>query len=194
MRRILFALCLFAPVVALPAVSQPASTAANAAWMAQVTKMMPLLGHRNWILIVDSAYPLQLSPGVEVVETNADQLDVLRFVLQSIAASRHVRPVITMDAELPYVPDSEAPGATKYRIQSSLLLHGYTVAAQPHATLLAEIDEAGKQYKVLVLKTTMTVPYSSVFIRLDCKYWSDENETRLRARMASAAAAPKSDQ
>jgi len=36
---------------------------------------------------------------------------------------------------------------------------------------------------VLVLKTTMTIPYSSVFIRLDCKYWSADAEKRLRARM-----------
>jgi hypothetical protein len=29
----------------------------------------------------------------------------------------------------------------------------------------------------------MTIPYSSVFIRLDCKYWSADAEKRLRARM-----------
>lgn len=32
------------------------------AWQSKVTEILPLLGHRNWILIVDSAYPLQTSP------------------------------------------------------------------------------------------------------------------------------------
>ena len=72
---------------------------------------MPLLGHRNWILIVDSAYPLQSSPGVETIETNASHLDVLRYVLGAINRSIHVRPLIYMDAELPFVPDDDAPGA-----------------------------------------------------------------------------------
>jgi hypothetical protein len=36
-----------------------------------------------------------------------------------------------------------------------------------------------------VLKTNMTVPYTSVFIRLDCRYWSADAEQRLRARMAA---------
>jgi len=29
----------------------------------------------------------------------------------------------------------------------------------------------------------MTIPYTSVFIRLDCKYWSAEAEKRLRENM-----------
>jgi hypothetical protein len=34
----------------------------------------------------------------------------------------------------------------------------------------------------------MTIPYSSVFIRLNCKYWSDAAEARLRAKMAAGGA------
>jgi hypothetical protein len=30
----------------------------------------------------------------------------------------------------------------------------------------------------------MTVPYTSVFIRLDCKYWSADQESRLRQKMS----------
>jgi len=51
--------------------------------------------------------------------------------------------------------------------------------------MIATVAEASQHFHVLVLKTTLTVPYSSVFIRLDCKYWSDDAEKRLRARMAS---------
>jgi len=145
---------------------------------------MPLLGHRNWILIVDSAYPLQTSPGVETVETNAHQLDVVGYVLHEILGSIHVRPLIYMDSELPFVPDQDAPGASAYRTEISGLLHQYPVESKPHEKILSTIDEAGKQFHVLVLKTDMAIPYTSVFIRLDCKYWSADAEKRMRANMA----------
>jgi len=153
------------------------------AWKARVAASMPLMGHRNWILVVDSAYPLQIAPGIETIETNADQVEATRFVLHAIAASIHVRPLIYMDAELPYVPDSDAPGASAYRGDISAVLRDYPVESLPHEKILANIDEAGKAYHVLVLKTRMTVPYTSVFIRLDCKYWSAEAEERMRAKM-----------
>jgi hypothetical protein len=30
----------------------------------------------------------------------------------------------------------------------------------------------------------LTIPYTSVFLRLDCGYWTDEQEKKLRAKMA----------
>src|SRR5580704_6822716 len=79
------------------------------AWQTKVAETMPLLGHRNWVLVVDSAYPLQASPGIETIETNENQLDVVRFVLGAINNSIQVRPDIYMDAELPFVQDDDAP-------------------------------------------------------------------------------------
>jgi len=32
-----------------------------------------------------------------------------------------------------------------------------------------------------MIKTNLSLPYTSVFIWLDCGYWSDEAEKRLRA-------------
>ncbi|MGA7244198.1 MAG: RbsD/FucU domain-containing protein [Terracidiphilus sp.] len=156
---------------------------AQSDWKARVADSMPLLGHRNWILIVDSAYPLQSSPGVETIETNASHLDVLQYVLGAVNNSIHVRPLITMDSELPYVPDDDAPGASAYRSQINRILSDYKIESIPHEKVISTIDEASKQFHVLVLKTTMTIPYSSVFIRLDCKYWSADAEKRMRARM-----------
>ncbi len=75
--------------------------------MAQV---MPLLGHRNWIMIVDSAYPLQSSAGVETLETNADQLEVLRKVLGAIDNSIQVRPIVFMDTSFRTSPRKTLPG------------------------------------------------------------------------------------
>jgi hypothetical protein len=179
MRRYLLVLCL---LLAAP-VMHAAQPSVSSNWKARVDGTMPLLGHRNWILIVDSAYPLQTSPGVETIETNADQLDVVQYVLGSIGRSIQVRPLIYMDKELPFVPDADAPGASAYRAQIGKVLHNYPVESILHDKIIANVDDAGKVFHVLVLKTNMTIPYTSVFIRLDCKYWSADAEKRMRATM-----------
>ena len=53
-------------------------------WRNKLNQELPLLGHRNWIMIVDSAYPLQVSPGVETIEAGADLPQVLRIVLGTL--------------------------------------------------------------------------------------------------------------
>jgi hypothetical protein len=179
MRKFLVVLSLLSAVM-VPCAAQYAPAVA---WRAKVAEAMPLLGHRNWILVVDSAYPLQVAPGIETIETNADQLEVVQAVLHAIDRSIHVRPLITMDAELPLVPEDDAPGVTVYRNHIADVVHNYPIDSQPHAQTLAEVDKIAQQYHILVLKTNMTVPYTSVFIRLDCKYWSADAEQRLRAKM-----------
>ena len=101
--------------------------AATPDWNKQLVETMPLLGHRNWILIVDSAYPLQTSPGVETIETNATQLDVVRTVLSEVEKSVHVRPVVFMDAELSFISDADAPGVSAYRSAIGELLRKSSV-------------------------------------------------------------------
>ena len=156
-------------------------------WKQKVAEAMPLLGHRNWILIVDSAYPLQAVPGIETIETDAGYLEVARHVLVAIDRSVHVRPVILMDAELPFVSEQDAPGVSAVRAETSDLFRAYPVESMPHDRLIANVEEASKHFNVLVLKTNLTIPYTSIFIRLDCKYWGDDAENRLRAKMAAAA-------
>lgn len=177
MRKRLFVLVLATMMFAAPVLT------AQSDWKSKVNESLPLLGHRNWILIVDSAYPLQSSPGVETIDTNASHLDVLRYVLSAANNSIHVRPLVYMDSELPFVPDEDAPGASAYRSQILQILSDYTITSLPHERIINRIDETSKQFHILVLKTTMTIPYSSVFLRLDCKYWSADAEKRMRARM-----------
>lgn len=190
MFRIFLALTVFmaAPIVhaAAPAVP-PDAVAESSAWRSKVAETLPLLGHRNWILIVDSAYPLQVSPGVETIETGSNLIGVLRYVLGEIDHSEHVRPDIYMDAELPFVPEEDAPGAGQYRANIGDALRAYQVQSLPHDKIIGNIDEAGKTFRVLTLKTNMTIPYSSVFIRLNCRYWSDDAEARLRAKMKAGS-------
>jgi L-fucose mutarotase/ribose pyranase (RbsD/FucU family) len=157
-------------------------------WQAKLGQMMPLLGHRNWIMIVDSAYPLQSSAGVETIETNTDQMDVIRKVLGVIDSSIQVRPIVYMDAELPFVPEKDAPGVTKYREEIKAALAGRPITSLPHEQIIAKVDEVGKTFHILILKTTMTVPYTSVFLQLNCKYWSDDAEAQLRKAMSAPGA------
>jgi len=132
-----FALFLATPALHAAPPEEPAS------WQARVAQELPLLGHRNWILIVDSAYPLQASPGVETIETNAPLVGVLRFVLGAIDNSEHLRPDIFMDAELPFVSDQDAPGASQYRANIVDVLRGYQIQTQPHDKLIATVDSVG---------------------------------------------------
>jgi len=150
-------------------------------WRDQVEKELPLLGHRNWIVMVDSAYPWQNSPGIETIATNENMPDVLRAVLEAVGRAKHVRPHVFTDAELPLVPEADAPGIGAYRAALAKVLAGREVSAVPHEELIARLDEAGKTFHILILKTTLTVPYTSVFLQLDCAYWSAAAEQRLRA-------------
>ena len=73
-------------------------------------------GHRNWIVVADSAYPAQSRGGIETVLTNADHLDVTEFVLDELSKQKHVRPVVYTDAELPHVSAKDAATGNEQRI------------------------------------------------------------------------------
>lgn len=149
-------------------------------WQQKVQNEMPLLGHRNWIVVVDSAYPLQNSAGIETVATGADQLTVLDYVLNAIKQSKHVRPLAHLDRELQFVHEQDAPGVEQYRKDLKVRLDKIDTDSVLHDQLIARLEDTSKSFHVLVLKTTMTIPYTSVFLQLDCRYWSAAQEKKLR--------------
>jgi L-fucose mutarotase/ribose pyranase (RbsD/FucU family) len=161
-------------------------SSAQSDWRQKVKEELPLMGHRNWIVIVDSAYPLQTSPGIETIETDADELQVLDYVLSALKNSKHVSPIVHTDRELEFVPENEAPGVAEFRAALKKRIAGFPADSQLHQSLIEKLNETGKDFHVLVLKTTMTIPYSSVFLQLDCKYWNAESEARLREMMKQA--------
>ena len=158
-------------------------------WRAELARKLPVLGHRNWIIVADSAYPHQNSDGIETVATRANQMEVVRAVLDAIDASPHVRPVIYLDSEMEYVKEADAAGIDAYRKQLDALMkaRGLRPMRHPHETLLPMLKEGSKEYRVLVLKTDFAVPYTSVFVQLDCGYWGADQEQKLRARIGEAA-------
>jgi len=160
----------------------------NPAWQEEVSESLPAMGHRNWIVVADAAYPYQSRDGVTTVMTGGKQLSVVRKVLQAIEKSPHVRPKVYLDAELAHVPESQARGITSYRSALNAILDGRDVEAMPHEDLIARLDEAANTFRVLVLKTKTALPYTSVFIQLDCGYWSPEAEAELRRAMSGDAA------
>jgi hypothetical protein len=163
-----------------------AAAQAQNQWQQKVNDELPLMGHRNWIVIVDSAYPLQTSPGIETIETNSDHLAVMDFVMQSLQTSKHVRPIVHLDKELEFLSDSDAPGIGHYRDELKQHLHGLPADSVLHEKLIEQLNQTGNMFHVLVLKTTMTIPYTSVFVQLDCQYWSAESEAKMRALMKVA--------
>ncbi|MDR3717936.1 MAG: hypothetical protein P4K98_03990 [Bryobacteraceae bacterium] len=152
-------------------------------WKETLNARLPFYGHRNWIVVADSAYPEQSSPGIETLVSGAAQTEVLEQVFASLSASEHVRPNVYIDRELEFVSDRAAAGASAYRAQLSALLQDQRATPLPHEEIIAQLDQAGQTFKILLIKTTMTIPYTSVFLQLDCAYWDAESEQALRASM-----------
>lgn len=156
-------------------------------WKAKLGAVLPLFGHRNWIVVADSAYPAQSKPGIETIISGDDQLSVVEYVFDAISASKHMRANVYADKELAYVAESDAPGVLDYCRKLELVLSGAQVQYVPHEQIIRKLDESAQVFCVLLIKTTMTIPYTSVFFELDCGYWSAEAEQRLRRAMSAAA-------
>src|SRR3984957_16085627 len=56
--------------VALPAANAQTTNHQRSGWRARLNDELPLLGHRNWIAVVDSPYPLQTSAGIAPIDTH----------------------------------------------------------------------------------------------------------------------------
>lgn len=152
-------------------------------WESRFTAMLPVFGHRNWIVVADAAYPAQSSPGIETIFTGCDYTELLGKVLDAIGASSHVRATAYLDTELKFVAEADAPGVSALRKQVADKLAGQTMREMEHEKIIAKLDEGARLFRVLILKSTLALPYTSVFLELDCGYWSEAAEKSLRSRM-----------
>jgi hypothetical protein len=155
----------------------------NMYWTQDFERLLPLLGHRNWILVVDKAYPYQSAPGITYLDTKAPLPDVLARVVTAVKASSHVKPVYYTDQELAFLSEDLVAGVDAFRAALQNHLAGAETKTLLHDSVFKRLDEAAKLFNVVVLKTECTIPYSSVFIELDCAYWSAEKEKALRSKM-----------
>lgn len=149
-------------------------------WKSRLGALLPHYGHRNWIVAADSAYPAQARNGIETIVADAEQIVVVRAVHDAIAASRHARASVYVDLELGFVDENDAPGVSDYREQLKRVLYGAQLNRIPHEQIIHKLDQSAQAFRILIIKTDMTIPYTSVFFELDCGYWNAEAEQRLR--------------
>lgn len=155
----------------------------ESSWKEEFQKRLPLVGHRNWILIVDKAFPLQSSSGIHYFNTNDSLPAVLDYVVKEIGKSSHLEPVVYLDQELDFIPKSGNYSPQNYKTTLREILKDKELKVIPHDSVFRKVDATSKLFTVLVLKTEQTIPYSSVFIELGCKYWNQESENKLRLLM-----------
>ena len=149
-------------------------------WQKVLKDRLKLFGHRNWVVIADSAYPAQSKQGIETIAVDGDQATVIERTFAILRQCKHVRPAIYTDDELRFVPEDDAPGVTLYRQQLARLLSGYEASSMPHEEIISKLDRVGETFRVLLIKTKTEIPYTSVFLELQCGYWNARAESRLR--------------
>ena len=164
-------------------ISSKTTSTETKGWKSQFDATLPILGHRNWIIVADKAFPQQNAAGMEVINTNESLLPVLQYVLQQVNASAHVKPIIYQDKELVFITEEQAKGITPFSADLKKLFAAQLVQTILHDSVFTKLHEASKLFKVVVLKTNETIPYTSVFLQLDCAYWNGEKEKQLRINM-----------
>jgi L-fucose mutarotase/ribose pyranase (RbsD/FucU family) len=155
-------------------------------WEVKLESRLALFGHRNWVVVTDSAYPAQSDPGIETIAVPSIGIEVIRKVLDAIRGLKHVRASAYIDKELGFVEEKDAPGVAEYRKQLANALKGTSVNHIQHEDIIKKLDESAQVFRILIVKTSMTIPYTSVFFELDCGYWNAAKEARLRAAMLAA--------
>jgi hypothetical protein len=156
----------------------------NKTWREILDDRIAFYGHRNWIVVTDSAYPLQSNPGIETIRSNESPVETVRHVLVALSKAPHLRPVPQVDKELNFVNEEEAPGIGAYRqlLSGIFAKHLPDVHVQEtlHEEIIRQLGEASRAFNVLIIKTNMALPYTSVFFELRAGYWTDDAERRLR--------------
>jgi L-fucose mutarotase/ribose pyranase (RbsD/FucU family) len=152
-------------------------------WRQVLRRRLPEYGHRNWIVVADSAYPAQSAPGIETIVSGQGQVEVLRAVLEVLRHAPHVTPIVHVDQELELLDEEDAHGITTYRQDLETLFQGRPVERLPHEQIIKNLDAVSQAFRVLIIKTNITLPYTSVFLQLDCAYWGGDAEKRLREKM-----------
>jgi hypothetical protein len=137
-------------------------------------------------VVADAAYPAQSESGIETILANENQIHVLRRVMNAITACRHIRASVYTDSELAFVAENDAPGITVYRQQLNEVLGDSGVQHTLHEQIIQRLAQAAQAFRILVIKTELTIPYTSVFFELDCGYWNAEAEARLRQTIVAA--------
>ena len=97
-----------------------------------------------------------------------------------IEEAPHVFAHIYQDQEQQALSEELAPGWDEYKARMSQALDLSNVRWMPHEELIARLDEVSRLCQVVIIKTSLTIPYTSTFFELDCGYWDGERERKIR--------------
>lgn len=149
-------------------------------WKDQLYKNLAIVGARNWIVIAESSFPAYTGAGIRTMVSDKTSDEVLMEVLNMLEEEAHVVPRIMVSSELRSVTEDYAPGVKRYRHNIDKMLPGRQHFELMSRTINSLIEDAAKQFNVLVIKTKTSLPYSNIYIELDSGYWNSESETALR--------------
>ena len=152
-------------------------------WLDNVDQEVHKLGSFNWVIVADPSFPALSRSGVVTVTTPVSTTQALFGVLQSIDAHSHVRPRIHLTREASAVVEDETPGINQFRAERDFVLNKRETITLTNNALNLLITDARKNYRILVIKTTTNLPYTSIFMELESGYWDGESETALRKRL-----------
>ena len=153
-------------------------------WRPTFHRRLGVYGHRNWIVVADAAFPAFSESGIETIVADEDLPSVLKYVVDAIRSSKHVRATAFLDDELQFVREDDFPGSTEMKREIRGTLTGSTTSTVAHSEVLSRIADAGKTFRILFIKTNSTIPYSSVYMRLDCGYMTDEIDRKINYAVA----------
>lgn len=154
------------------------------AWLQTVDEEVHKLGTFNWVIVAEPAFPSLSRSGVITITTPVSTIEALDGVLQSIDAHSHVRPIIHLTREANAVTEHDTPGINDYRAGLKQVLNGRETLTLTNNALNLLITDARKNYRILVIKTTTSLPYTSIFLELESGYWDGVSETALRKRLS----------
>jgi D-ribose pyranose/furanose isomerase RbsD len=148
-------------------------------WKDELKNMMPFLGHRNWIVVTDMAYPLQSKDAITTLYANEPYIEVVREIKNILSEIPHVTPQIYQDRELSFLNDEICPEIDELKKDVSTALSPLKSTMLPHEELISTLDSTAEVFKIIIIKTNLTKPYTTIFFRLDCKYWDAEKQKML---------------
>lgn len=149
-------------------------------WKTTLSNQLNLLGHRNWIVVTDMAYPLQSNPGVTTLFANEDFAKVVERTLRMIEEAPHIRAHIYVDEEQHAMSDRLCKGWSAYQRSLADAVGNNEINYLPHEELIHRLDTVSSTFNAIIIKTPLTIPYTSVFLELDCAYWDAAREKEIR--------------
>jgi len=152
-------------------------------WQAAVDRQAAQLGYRNWIVIAEASYPAQNRLGLRQVVADVEIPEALDYVLHALERTENLRPRVYLTRELRSIENDFAPGIDDMRKRINGALHGHEAAELEQQSLMTLLEDTGRSFDVLVIRTRSAMPYASVFLELQPGYWDEASESRLRDRI-----------